>query len=420
MASNDFLPFATGSTANVLSQPAYAALPAVATGYQSGVAQSAALNKTWRQSSIMAAVLAQFIADQSGANSVDDGTTATLESNLLRAIRNALSGSSYVTDTGTANTYLVAYTPPIAGIAEGSARLFKVKTANTGASTLQENALPAEPLVGSGGQPLQGGELVAGGTAAYTWNASLASYVLLWCTGAPEAVAAATKSQHAMQLGQATGRLAGAPQVFPIPGTFTYTRTPGTTFTIFEVQGGSGAGAGITVPSAGNVSCGAPGASGSYGLGMFTAAAIGVSQSITVGVAGVAAAGANGGNGGTSSVGALMSAPGGPGGAMLNNQVPATFNGNGVLAGSPVGANIHAEIGTCPDFSFGATSTGPYGGPGGPSRFGNGGNAASTNSSGVASPNFGAGGGGTGGGSGSGVLSGGAGKGGIVIAWEYF
>jgi hypothetical protein len=87
MATNDFLPFAVGGSANVLSQSAYAALSAIANGYSSGIAQSAALNKTWRQSSIMAAVLAQFIANQTGANSVDDGTTATLLANLLAAVK---------------------------------------------------------------------------------------------------------------------------------------------------------------------------------------------------------------------------------------------------------------------------------------------------------------------------------------------
>ena len=40
----------------------------------------------------MAAVLAQFIADKSGANSVDDGTTATLLANLATAIATVPSG----------------------------------------------------------------------------------------------------------------------------------------------------------------------------------------------------------------------------------------------------------------------------------------------------------------------------------------
>ena len=47
-----------------------------------GVAQSAQLNKVWRQSSIMAAVLAQFISDRTGQDVLDDGTTATILANL--------------------------------------------------------------------------------------------------------------------------------------------------------------------------------------------------------------------------------------------------------------------------------------------------------------------------------------------------
>lgn len=86
MATNDFLPFATAAGANVLTQSDYASLAAVATGYQSGIAKSQQLNKTWRQSSIMAAVVAQFIADQTGQNAVDDGTTATLLANLKAAV----------------------------------------------------------------------------------------------------------------------------------------------------------------------------------------------------------------------------------------------------------------------------------------------------------------------------------------------
>ncbi len=80
---NDFLPFAVGAGANVLPQADYLALAAVSLGFQSGTAQSAACNKVWRQSSVMAAVLAQFIVARSGQAAVDDGTTATLLSNLL-------------------------------------------------------------------------------------------------------------------------------------------------------------------------------------------------------------------------------------------------------------------------------------------------------------------------------------------------
>lgn len=87
MTANDFLAFANGASANVLPQAEYAALSALlASGFQAGTAQSAQVNKVWRQSSIMAAVLAQLIVDTTGQNAVDDGTTATLLANLKAAV----------------------------------------------------------------------------------------------------------------------------------------------------------------------------------------------------------------------------------------------------------------------------------------------------------------------------------------------
>lgn len=85
---NDFLPFAAATGANVLSQSAYASSSALSTGFQSGVAQSAALNKVWRQSSIIAAVVAQFIADCTNQDVIDDGTTAIILANLKKAVAN--------------------------------------------------------------------------------------------------------------------------------------------------------------------------------------------------------------------------------------------------------------------------------------------------------------------------------------------
>ena len=101
MASNDFLPFAVGSGANVLSQSAYAALAALGPGFSSGVAQSAACNKAWRQSSIMGAVVAQMIVDNTGQNATDDGTTTTLLANLKKAVSGRLLGVRTITSSGT-------------------------------------------------------------------------------------------------------------------------------------------------------------------------------------------------------------------------------------------------------------------------------------------------------------------------------
>jgi len=90
---NDFLPFAVGESANVLTQAQYAALTSLLqNGFSAGIAPSVQLNKVWRQSSIMASVIAQFIAQQTGQNVIDDGTTATLLTNLTAAIDASVPG----------------------------------------------------------------------------------------------------------------------------------------------------------------------------------------------------------------------------------------------------------------------------------------------------------------------------------------
>ncbi|MBL2606776.1 hypothetical protein ELK16_27695, partial [Klebsiella pneumoniae] len=92
MATNDFKPFATGSGANVLSQADYEALSALASGFLSGKASSAQVNKALRQSSSIAAVLAQFMADSTGSDVLDNGNIATLLNILKSALNNQAEG----------------------------------------------------------------------------------------------------------------------------------------------------------------------------------------------------------------------------------------------------------------------------------------------------------------------------------------
>ncbi|WP_419235767.1 hypothetical protein ACN09D_14625 [Serratia fonticola] len=85
MAKNEFLPFGTGAGANVLSNDDYQALLARVTGFTSGVAKSEELNSAWRQASVMAAALGQFISDK-GKDALDDGDLVTLKANLVAAL----------------------------------------------------------------------------------------------------------------------------------------------------------------------------------------------------------------------------------------------------------------------------------------------------------------------------------------------
>jgi hypothetical protein len=86
VATVDFLPFATGVDANVLDQADYLAASFVAEGFQSGIATSDYLNKVWRQSSFIAAGLANYVANQTGDNVLDDGNLANFIANLTSAI----------------------------------------------------------------------------------------------------------------------------------------------------------------------------------------------------------------------------------------------------------------------------------------------------------------------------------------------
>lgn len=93
MAVNQFLPFGTAGGANVIDQVTYSGLAARTSGFASGTAQSAQLNKVWRQSSIIAAMIGQMIADYSGSDANDDGDIPTLESRMIAGMRGALQSS---------------------------------------------------------------------------------------------------------------------------------------------------------------------------------------------------------------------------------------------------------------------------------------------------------------------------------------
>lgn len=86
MANNEIKPFATGANANVTPQGEWENLPALLTGFSSGKASSAQVNKAIRQASFVAATLAQFIADRSGEDVLDNGDQDGLLVKMLSAI----------------------------------------------------------------------------------------------------------------------------------------------------------------------------------------------------------------------------------------------------------------------------------------------------------------------------------------------
>lgn len=206
-------------------------------------------------------------------------------------------------------------------------------------------------------------------------------------------------------------------QVFISSGT--YTPTANMLYCDIQVVGGGGGSGGCGTTGASQLAASGGGGGGGFAQGVFSAATIGVSQTVTIGAGGLAGtAGANtGGTGGTSSVGALISATGGLGGV---GAAGANIN---IILGGAGGAGANGDYQTTG--AYGLFSQWQFGlyvisGAGGSSFFGGGApaNAASASAA-VAGISFG--GGAAGGiiGANTGQIAGAAGAKGVVIITEY-
>ncbi|MCE1344918.1 phage tail protein [Enterobacter asburiae] len=122
MAKNDFKPFATGAGANVMSQADWEALPALLTGFQSGKASSAQMNKIFRQAGFIAAALAQYTANKSGLDVLDDGDVSGFITKMTTAFGKDFQG-------------LDATLTALAGLATGANKLPYFTGADAAAQT---------------------------------------------------------------------------------------------------------------------------------------------------------------------------------------------------------------------------------------------------------------------------------------------
>jgi hypothetical protein len=85
----DYLPIAVGAGANVDTQSDFNGSGYQEQGFSSGLAQSKQLNKCWRQASMVAAAIANFIANVLGVNVLDDGNLTNLVSQFTAAVEQA-------------------------------------------------------------------------------------------------------------------------------------------------------------------------------------------------------------------------------------------------------------------------------------------------------------------------------------------
>lgn len=162
------------------------------------------------------AVTDELLAVIAGAALVPNEADMT---QLLKAIRLIVQGGAggFAVDTGSANTYVVAYAPAITALADGLRLTFRAKTANVGASTFAPNGLVAKPLVGMNRSALQGGEITANGNCVVVWSTVGDHWVLLSCTGGALQIAPPSQSNHAVPFSWLPKRTFGANDYIRIP-----------------------------------------------------------------------------------------------------------------------------------------------------------------------------------------------------------
>jgi hypothetical protein len=82
----DYLPVAVAGGSNVDSQANFVGSGYQTIGFTAGIAVSKQLNKVWRQSSMVAACIANFISQTLNINVLDDGNSGNLLANFLAAL----------------------------------------------------------------------------------------------------------------------------------------------------------------------------------------------------------------------------------------------------------------------------------------------------------------------------------------------
>lgn len=333
----------------------------------------------------------------------------TTRNQVLAAINALIAGATgagaiqaqagnYVAAGGTANAITATFTPAVGAHVTGMPLRIKIATTNTGATTLNPGP-GVKDVRDYAGQPLVGGELVAGAIAEFNYDG--------------------TNYQHNQPIGRLIKR-----EVFTASGTWTKDARARTVIAKVQAPGGGGGG----VSTGGNYAGAAGGSAGSYGEISLLASALAGTVAVTVGTGGAggsATGPANGSNGSAaSSFGAHLSCAAGLGGTAMANGTSTADAAGGASPALPGTGDVKV-VGQAGGFgsreNWSASAFGAVGGDGGHSFLGRGGKAPHSTASalaGVAGTGYGAGGSGAVTNSANGA-AGGAGTDGIVIVETY-
>ena len=361
--SNDYMPFGTGTGANVMTTSDYSALSARATGFQSGVALSIQYNKVWRQSSVVSAMIGQFTADYGPGNVVDDGNVSNLETQFKAALT-AYFGGTFLPLAGGTLTGPVWSQAPFylaTGSSDTAGTYAAINFGDFVSGSYRTEYNISLPAGSDGSRALSFGRFVS--------NTVVESVLTLQSNGrvglAHDPVAnldAVTKQYVDTSIAAVGGN--GLVAVMDITSSATVTIPTSATRARIRVwgAGGGGGGSGVSVGAAG---CG--GGGGEYREGLITGLTGGGTLSATVGAGGGGGAGsssASGGAGGWSSFAGMITAGGGGGGGGSSSGLsPYTAGGTGGTGGT--GGSL-AYAGSGGEAPFGISTSGVMLGTGGP------------------------------------------------------
>lgn len=365
VGTNQIYPVATAPGARVLAPASWQASSIRQNGFGSGIVPSPEFNTAYRQSSFVAAMIGQFIADL-GYDAFDNGDLAGLTTNYKRALSAAIGAavpSSSLVHAGpdtssTANVITIpSVTPAVDALTDYQLYEIIPNVSNTDATTVKIGTFAALPLQRRDGTAVKAGDCP-----------SAQPFLAIKYGGAFRMVADVS----------VLAAVASNPSISPprnlvsytTGGTYTFTVPANITWIFVEVVGGGGGGHG----GGGGVSwAGGGGGSGGYAAGWI---AVTPGQAFTV-LVGAGAVGSDNSSdtvapsGGTSAFGSSLQATGGGGG----RGGPSGANGGTPGVGSGGQKNFYGANGG---------DGNPYrndsqGGNGASSAFGGGGRTATLN-----------------------------------------
>ena len=179
MAMNEFKPFATDDGANVQEQSDYEQSEIIRLGFKEGLAKSSEMNKVLRQVSSVAAAIAEFAAEKSGKDMLDNGDVLTLRKRFEEALH--VVSSLFVAEAqGSGDALTVSFSPAVTALSDGLLVHVRAREINgSPVPTFNANCTGARPIVKGNNLPLAAGDIAgAGHWLELQYDAALDKWVL--------------------------------------------------------------------------------------------------------------------------------------------------------------------------------------------------------------------------------------------------